>query len=285
MSTKEKLVKIKNKIADYNWFNFLTEKPFKAKNLQITDALWFADMSNLVYNDNVEFVRKTLSVAGFSGFKWFDKNDTTAFVAYDNDTIIVSFRGTEINKIRDILYDVDVDLIPFDDGSMVHEGFLKALDQIWVDLNSYIKTIRSGRSLWFTGHSLGGALATLAARRSTGTTGLFTFGCPRVGDRKFSNKKNFPFQNVRFVNDLDIVPTMPPISKYKHNGKFQHIVGLKIRNKLLSNIMRLAKIRSIIKEINENFDIVEKVEDHKMESYITALKTILIKRNKINEKN
>ncbi|ORX91098.1 alpha/beta-hydrolase [Basidiobolus meristosporus CBS 931.73] len=85
--------------------------------------------------------------------------------------------------------------------------------------------------LWITGHSLGGALASLFYARlikSIGdlgyaTTGLvlqdgYTYGCPALGDGRFASEfasfSNLPYSNHstlwRVVNDADIVTRIPP---------------------------------------------------------------------------
>jgi predicted lipase len=68
-----------------------------------------------------------------------------------------------------------------------------------------------------TGHSLGGALATHAAvhlvNEGVTVSEFYTFGCPRVGDVKFSNwfdafiKSNSKF---RITHGRDPVPHLPP---------------------------------------------------------------------------
>jgi triacylglycerol lipase len=64
------------------------------------------------------------------------------------------------------LTDVNVVLIqgPFD--GRVHAGFYLALESVWKDLLKALRESQThAQSLWFTGHSLGGALASLAVAR------------------------------------------------------------------------------------------------------------------------
>src|SRR5262249_27827543 len=63
-------------------------------------------------------------------------------------------------------------------------------------------------------HSLGGALATVAARLcgSGLVAGLYTFGSPMVGDRKFQNSFHLPAW--RFVNNADIIARNPKFGLY-----------------------------------------------------------------------
>ena len=71
--------------------------------------------------------------------------------------------------------------------------------------------VKAGRKIWFTGHSLGAALATLAASSFSQTQGICTFGCPLVGDDVFA--RTFASQvggrSFRYVNNLDVVTHVP----------------------------------------------------------------------------
>ena len=80
--------------------------------------------------------------------------------------------------------------------------------------------------VFVTGHSLGGALATLFAcelgrsarlgRRNVTVT-MVNFGSPRVGDGAFCDEYNaFVPDSVRVVNRGDLVPTLPALLGYRH---------------------------------------------------------------------
>ena len=115
---------------------------------------------------------------------------------------------------------------PTGDGGNVHRGFLEALNQVWpgpTGMTSYLLSNLAGpagmRKVWFTGHSLGAALATLAAAQYTaGPRSLYTFASPRVGDAAFA--AGFPLPRApRFVHCNDLVPRLPPPDMgFKHAG-------------------------------------------------------------------
>jgi hypothetical protein len=95
----------------------------------------------------------------------------------------------------------------------IHAGFVEAVDLVWEHLHGPIRqAAATGSRLWLTGHSLGGALATLAAARllaeSICPTAVYTFGAPRVGDEAFAHA----YQPVlhRVENGNDIVCHVPP---------------------------------------------------------------------------
>ncbi len=76
----------------------------------------------------------------------------------------------------------------------MHAGFLGAVDALWAQLTKAIQDPECGqRPLWFTGHSLGGAMAVLAAVRLINEKpqaelgGIYTFGQPMVGNIKFAH--------------------------------------------------------------------------------------------------
>ena len=118
--------------------------------------------------------------------------------------------------------DADIRLKFSGQGGKVHNGFKKALDEVWKDLVAYIHSIHTpDRTLWVTGHSLGAALATLAADRYGNVQGLYTYGSPRVGDKDFA--ADFFVNAYRFVNNNDIVTRVPPEGLYQHVGELKYI--------------------------------------------------------------
>jgi triacylglycerol lipase len=163
--------------------------------------------------------------------------DTQAFVAKDAEVVIVAFRGTETDQPKDFLTDAKFDEDPVRPAGVlqgrVHEGFQEALDAAWPAVEDSIRAARDGaQTLWITGHSLGAALATLAAARlaagGASVNGLYTYGSPRVGDRAFAAcfGKLLGARTFRFVNHRDIVPRVPPETlgelQYKHVGQVKY---------------------------------------------------------------
>jgi len=73
------------------------------------------------------------------------------------------------------------------------------------------------------GHSLGGAIAILAARDISdifGTNtqvGVNTFGSPRIGNQNFANYINKKVNGVRYVHYADLIPHLPPLGFYLHS--------------------------------------------------------------------
>ena len=128
---------------------------------------------------------------GFEKFAYFEKRETQAYVAAKWEMIVVAFRGTEPSKIKDWMTDIDLNLVSGPEGE-VHDGFNRALSYVWPEMKRTIGEFQdSAQSLWFTGHSLGAALATLAVAdlrlvEDKPVAGLYTFGSPRLGDRTFA---------------------------------------------------------------------------------------------------
>jgi triacylglycerol lipase len=164
-------------------------------------------------------------------FDFFDDNDTQAFVASDEAAIVVCFRGTETDRLCDWLTDADISLVPGPLEGRVHGGFYDALSDVWHVVDRAVRQLdrQQRKSLWITGHSLGGALASLAAARWLNSgrpvQGLYTFGQPRTGDRTFARNFNFAIKGsaFRFVNNSDLVARIPPRSLgFHHTGTFKY---------------------------------------------------------------
>jgi triacylglycerol lipase len=111
--------------------------------------------------------------------------------------VVAAFRGTA--EIADWLDNLNAVATPGPLGE-VHTGFHRALMDIWLQMKTTIRTFRRtsdklpDRPLWITGHSLGGAMATLAAatliQADETFYGTYTFGSPQVGDRDFARTFN-----------------------------------------------------------------------------------------------
>ena len=190
--------------------------------------------------------RTAISGCRITGGQVLSGESTQCYVAHNDDFVIVAFRGSESRKregahgrgihyiVADWLADLNIDLVDSGQGGSVHQGFKEALDEVWntqdqtgehQGLESYLDEVGNEdgrrRSVWFTGHSLGAALATLAAARYGNVAGLYTFGSPRVGDRIFA--AGFRVNTYRFVNNDDLVTKVPLPGPYRHVGTMKYI--------------------------------------------------------------
>lgn len=93
-----------------------------------------------------------------------------------------------------------------DPGSaFVHSGIYVILKRVWPLLAETLE--RSPRPWFFTGHSLGGALAMLAGAL-VHPDAVYTFGAPKAASREFF-KIRLGGQIRRFVNGSDLVTRLP----------------------------------------------------------------------------
>lgn len=147
----------------------------------------------------------------FTKVEVFQSNDlqTKGILAHDDQHLVLAFRGTD--QPEDWLTNLNLRMRD-GLGGKVHAGFDDALDSVWAQVLLLLKDHRTTKQLiWLTGHSLGGALATLCAARLPKKLAahlVCTLGQPRVGDEAFAAA--FHANLHRFVNNQDIVPTVPP---------------------------------------------------------------------------
>ena len=186
-----------------------------------TDASLCAEMARLAYVKTEDDAKGFLARAQFSLVKFVDIQSAQALVAVRHDDVVVAFRGTESDDPTDLGFDVDFVRIPWPSGGRVHRGFVTALDRVWPTLEPAIPA--QGR-LMMTGHSLGAAIATLAATRRQPAQ-LFTFGSPRVGDREFAaSGAVVRVPHARYVDCADLVTRVPPEAMgYVHTGTRHYI--------------------------------------------------------------
>ena len=146
------------------------------------------------------------------------------FVNY-NDNLVVCFRGTE--SIDDVLTDLKIykKYFPLEniygEYPEVHAGFKEQFDSVRKDIDGICSKYKN---ITFCGHSLGGALATLASayysyKHPSLHCSCITFGSPRVGDDTFATFFDRRINlSLRYVNDNDPVPCLPTSWRYKHVG-------------------------------------------------------------------
>ncbi|KAF2036442.1 alpha/beta-hydrolase [Setomelanomma holmii] len=146
--------------------------------------------------------------------------DVTGFVATDttNNLIVLSFRGSRSvrNWITNVNFPVTLTTICADCGA--HAGFWTS----WLEAQSNVLSAISKAKAQYpsfrivaTGHSLGGALASIAAGvlRSQGTSvDLYTYGAPKIGLQGISEYISATNKgaNYRVTHKADPVPKLPP---------------------------------------------------------------------------
>lgn len=224
----------------------------------LRQSLLFAELSLLSYYDETE-VRRVARDAGIGNLLFLDRDGAQAYVFTSQDDCIVTCRGTEPTDWNDIKADIKAGTVFAETVGRVHRGFKQEVDNLWPALGQILDT--TVHPLWFTGHSLGGAMATICAgrcqlsalatesmrasaasvragaqllTRSVATSlldqlgwrprhaatpqALFTYGSPRVGNRRYINYVKV--KHYRWVNNNDMVTRVPPNwLGYRHCGR------------------------------------------------------------------
>ena len=162
--------------------------------------------------------------------------NTQAYIGQNETDIVVAFRGSEsptsIDGLRDWLLTNADNLLVLPEGSIgtdfaaagvgtrFHKGFMGALADIWDPLFAAVDGAyqKAERRVWVTGHSLGGALALLAAwrlqRNFIPIHRVYTFGAPMIGNAAAADafKREFPDKIYRFVDKDDLITKLPTMS-------------------------------------------------------------------------
>ncbi|MCK5726036.1 MAG: lipase family protein [Thiotrichaceae bacterium] len=183
-------------------------------------SLLLAELAMIAYLPQQE-VEKLAASMGYTEVLFFDNDGSQAYSFANEVNIIIACRGTEPNEWNDLKADMDATKAVAETIGRVHRGFKKEVDDLWPLLEKML--ISNTRKLWFTGHSLGGAMATICAGRcllshiNTVPEQLCTFGSPRVGNKRYINYANIDY--YRWVNNNDIVTRSPPAwMGYRHTG-------------------------------------------------------------------
>jgi hypothetical protein len=231
----------------------------------LKEALYFAQLSNLVYED--ESYVKDVIEKKFN----FDTFYYSSMQSYQDDTkkglaklfmlffkeqksvvdlqfmqlsrverdgknlIVIVFRGSQ--EPEDWMTNFNFDDDDFEDKGGVHQGFKEAMDLFFKTMkekqlvsNSVpisgidAEHFNQNNKIILTGHSLGGALATLSACYlyelgiKKENIEVYTFGAPPVGTEKFCQYYENKINLYRVINENDVVPKLDKITKFVHMG-------------------------------------------------------------------
>lgn len=252
----------------------------------LKNGLTLAKLAKAAYADDPES-STAFGETVFETATTFADEDTKTFgfVTANDDHVVIAFRGTQ--NLQNWLTNIQFGMRK-QGGVFVHDGFAAAVDAVWDEMIGILRDKRgSGKAVWVTGHSLGGALANWTAFWLTGpnaAAAVHTFGQPRVGDLTFRNL--YDVNHHRFVNNKDIVPTVPPRTVpgrlvppvfYSHVNTLHHFDGsgnlvedsddeLGAQPALTEALGPLARRETTAAKL-----VLEGIDDHDMNNYIACL--------------
>jgi Lipase (class 3) len=156
------------------------------------------------------------------------KERMLGYVYTSPKAIIIVFTGTVF--VDEWTEDAEVSQVPItnlegsQEGQKAHKGFYDMYVSLQNALKSHIEKVRDTQNIYITGHSLGGALSTLAAfDLNRYEPVIYTFAAPRVfnikGAQKYNNLVTYTY---RIHNTEDIFTSLPlPVIfgiDYEHVG-------------------------------------------------------------------
>lgn len=264
-----------------------------------------AKFAHLAYAD-FHAIETTVRGWGYDTFVPLDNGGTQGFICSDGEKAVVAFRGTEPGNLRDWITDLDarktrLRILKGDHrmcAGYVHAGFINAFDNVRTALWNFIDT--GAKSIRFVGHSLGGAISTLAARATVGLYGKgmvasnTTFGSPRTADAEFAKEYDALLGDVttRIVNNNDLIPRLPirgdflkwiPWAKlqaflrttgafgWRHVGKLKYISS---QGQILDNPSKLFTFCDGLRGRWDDFGVLgtDGLKDHSIDRYKAAFK-------------
>ncbi|WP_415251643.1 lipase family protein [Sulfurimonas sp.] len=244
--------------------------------------------------------------------KTFDEKGTQAILVSSEEFYVLAFRGTEPTSIADIKSDLDAIQTSCETGGRIHRGFKSAFNDVHTQIQTYINQNLKDKPLFITGHSLGGALATVATKKLIypQIAGCYTYGSPRIGDERWMLGIRSPV--YRLVNSADPVTMLPPGSDlidiasllvkfiptfgdswskrleskfggYSHVGYMRYLTNIENGNfgdaRLLYSVSFLRRFRAYFSNIKHYSKIPS---DHSMVVYRKKLQSIAYYKQKIN---
>jgi triacylglycerol lipase len=184
-------------------------------------ALVMAELALIAYNDEAEAQRAARAI-GFPEAQLFDQDGSQAYRFRNEYDVVLACRGTEPTEWNDIQADANAVMSVVGALGNVHSGFNQEVDDLWPMLEELLRGCQ--QPVWFCGHSLGAAMATICAYRCKTSSlvanpqELHTFGSPRVGCKRYV--RHAEISHYRWVHNNDVVTRVPPVwMGYRHCGQ------------------------------------------------------------------
>ena len=257
-------------------------------------------------------LKENLTLLSLKLVDTFDRNGTQVIIVANSEFSVLAFRGTEASSIRDIKADADAIAVACPSGGNIHSGFNDAYNEVALDIQRRLdKDDLKDLPLYITGHSLGGALATIAAKKMThplgGIAACYTFGSPRVGDEHWIANIKAPI--YRLVNAADCVTMLPPgdetitvlgwlvqwlpnvgkpsrafllnkVSGYLHAGDMRYMTNCATADyssvELLYSVSLFYRIKGLV---TKKLPWLKLLKDHSIKTYRKKLLVIALRRN------
>uniref|UniRef100_A0A914QYJ7 Fungal lipase-like domain-containing protein n=1 Tax=Panagrolaimus davidi TaxID=227884 RepID=A0A914QYJ7_9BILA len=177
----------------------------------------------------------------------FEKDHCSGFtaVSHSDRAIIVAFRGSEsfIQLITESTQTMFSSKVTFIGGGQVSEFLFKGFNTVWTNgMKDDVMTLKNtyyNYDIWVTGHSVGGAMASIAAAtivktgiKPASNVILYTFGQPRTGDKAFATSHDsMGMQSYRLTHHRDMVAHVPPMNfegYYHHEAEVWYDNDMKV---------------------------------------------------------
>jgi triacylglycerol lipase len=192
-------------------------------------SLLFANLAQIAYSNKRDATSQAKNHS-FNTVEFYDKDGAQAYRFMNKHDLVIACRGTQPSEFNDIKADLRAVPVMAETIGRVHKGFKAEVDELWpMILEDISRAANANKKIWFCGHSLGAAMATIMASRChlypniPPVQELYTYGSPRVGWRKYVD--TLKVKHHRWVNNNDIVTRVPLwIMGYVHHGE-QHYLN------------------------------------------------------------
>jgi predicted lipase len=258
---------------------------YKTK-LDQANAYWMAKMSGLVYltrsaTDQHPCEEKILTLLqaedpGFISVTGACRNSAQAALIEHANYYCMAFRGT--NELEDWIDNINAFSVKQLFGEF-HRGFWYSVGDVWLEIFAKYEELNAlkKKPLFLTGHSLGGAMATIAAailvHKDLPFTSVYTFGQPRAMTQETARIFNVECRSrfFRFHNNNDMVTRVPSrVMGYSHVGTFLYISSEETIHEESGFWFRfLDLVDGAVEAVRERG--LDGFEDHRMDKYLAAV--------------
>jgi triacylglycerol lipase len=237
-------------------------------------SLLFARLAGIAYLDKVTAIKQAKEL-GFTDIEFYDRDGAQAFRFENNEDIVIACRGTQPTQWNDVKADLRAIPVMAETVGRVHLGFKAEVDDLWPLVKQDLAASYT-KKIWFCGHSLGAAMATIMAARCNLNPNMpdieeiYTYGSPRVGWSKYVKSLEVPHH--RWVNNNDIVTRVPlTIMGYRHHGT-EHYMNSYGNIRPMTRWQRIKdRFRGMRAGIKKRD--IDSFSDHLITNYIANLET------------